>query len=434
MKEKQLDKEEQAHGRKLFLIEGILASFASQRVIGRIMTAFALTLGANEGQIGILASARRLAGFSQLLTNHLLERIGGKRRLCYCVYGTSRTVRLLIAFLPSIPLALISHNAIWWLIFMMFVIGCANSMGMVLKKTWLSELTPPDIRGRYFGLRNVFIDAFAMAAAYLGSRYVDHWKAVGRGMFGFQTIFAISALLGSLSLIAIAMTPEAPSKPKKQNLKALLSSFQTPFRDRPFVAWTAFRGSYAFAMSFAAPFFSVYLLKQLQLPLATVAIYGAIGEIASILLSRFWGAMADRYGNKRILAIACAAGSIFPALWIFATGGDTLRAKMWLGFVHCARGFNSARCITTLSMALWLSPEESRPMYLACESTVWQLAAAVSPFLGGWIIGLIAGRQAEISILGWHHTLCAIHVLFLISAVLRGAASLILIWVKSDSR
>ncbi|MFC1715377.1 MFS transporter [Candidatus Poribacteria bacterium] len=153
MKEDQLDKDKQAYGRRLFLLEGTLASSATRSFVGSIMTAFALALGANEGQIGILTSVRRFAGFTQLLTNHLLERFGGKRRLYYSTFGVSRTVRFLIVFLPSIPLAFVSHNAIWWLISMLFVIGCADSIGIVLKNTWMSELTPPDIRGRYFGLR-----------------------------------------------------------------------------------------------------------------------------------------------------------------------------------------------------------------------------------------------------------------------------------------
>ena len=396
------------------------------------MTAFALALGANEGQIGFLTSARRVAGFAQLFTNHLLERLGGKRRLYYCVFGVSRTVRFLIVFLPAISLAFVSNNAIWWLISILFVIGCADSMGIVLKKTWMSELTPPGIRGRYFGLRNVFVDSSAMIVGYLSALYVDHWKTVERGMFGFQSLFAISAFLGFLTLIVIARMPETPGEPKKQGLKTFLRSLQIPFRDKPFAIWTTFRGCYSFGTGFAGPFFPVYLLKELQLPLATVAIYTAIGGFASILLSRFWGALADNYGNKTVLVISCVGKSIFPALWIFATGVDSLGAILWLGFVHCIRGFNSAQRITTLNMALWLSPEESRPIYLSCESTVWHLASAVSPFLGGLIIGLIAGWRREVSILGWNQTLCAIHALFLISAILRSAASLILIWVKSD--
>ena len=434
MKEKQLDKDKQAYGRKLFLIEGVLASSATRTFAGSIMTAFALALGASEGQIGIIASARRVAGFAQLFTSHFLERIGGKRRLYYSVFGTSRLFRIFVVFLPSIPFIFVSNNAVEWLIFMVFVVGCMESIGIVLKKTWMSELTPPDIRGRYFGLRSIFVGSFGMIAGYLGSLYVDHWKALGRGMFGFQIIFAISAFLGFLALIVIAMTPESPSEPKKQSLKVFLRSFQIPFRDKPFAIWMIYHGCYAFATGFAGPFFSVYLLKELQLPLATVAIYTAIGEISSIVLSRFWGTLADKYGNKTVLVISCVVKSIFPALWIFATGVDTMGAIIWLGFVHSTRGFNSAQQITTLNMALHLSPEESRPIYLSCESTVANLASAVSPFLGGLLIGVMAGWHAEVSILGRNQMLCAIHALFLISAILRSAASMILIWVKSDSR
>ena len=395
------------------------------------MTAFALALGANESQIGILTSVRRLAGFVQLFTHHLLERLGSKRRLYFCAYGTSHTVRVLIALLPGITLAIISHNVVWWLISLMFIMGCTNAIGLVLKKTWMSELTPIDIRGRYFGLRTMFM-GIGMLVGYLSSRYVDYWKGVGKGIFGFQSLFLFSALVGYAMLAIVSMVPEESSEPKKQDLRSFLRSFQLPFRDRSFAIWMVFRGCYNFGVGFAGPFFSVYLLKELQLPLATVAIYTMIGEIASVGLSRFWGSLADKYGSKAVLIIACVGKSIFPALWIFATGVDTFWAIIWLGFVHSVRGFNSAQRITMLNMALWLSPEESRPMYLACESTIMNLFSAVSPFLGGLFLGAMASRYMEISLFGW--PLSAIHVLFITSAVLRGASSLILIWVKSDSR
>ena len=125
--------------------------------IGSILTAFALALGANEGQIGILTSVRRFAGFTQLLTNHLLTKLGSKRRLFFCSYGASRTAKVLVALLPGITLAFVSHNIVWWLISLIFIIGCGEAIGLVLKKTWMSEVTPMEIRGRYFGLRNIFV-------------------------------------------------------------------------------------------------------------------------------------------------------------------------------------------------------------------------------------------------------------------------------------
>ena len=402
--------------------------------MGSLLTAFALALGSNARQIGILTSVSRLAGFAQLFTHHLLQKTGSKRRLYYYVFGTSRTVRILVAILPGISLVFVAHNVIWWLILLMFIINCADAMGLILKKTWLSELTPSDIRGRYFGLRNVFVGFSGMLMGYLCSLYIDYWKEAGKEMFGFQSLFLFSALLGYTTLAIIAVTPEIPNGPKKQNLKALLKSLQVPFRDRPFFAWTIFRGCYGFAVGFAGPFFAVYLLKELQLSLATVALYTAMGQMGSIALSRFWGSLADRYGNKKILVVSCIGKSIFPALWIFATGIDTAWAIVWLGFIHLIRALNSAQQITMLNMALWLSPKESRTTYLACESTIVHLLSAISPFLGGLLLGLMEGRYADVSILGWHHTLSPIHMLFLISAILRGAASLVLVKVDSDSK
>jgi MFS family permease len=298
----------------------------------------------------------------------------------------------------------------------------------------MSEFVPVEIRGRYFGLRNIFVGSSGMLVGYLSALYVDYWRGIEQEMIGFQSLFLLSAILGYLTLIMIAKLPETPSEPKKSDLKSILRSFQVPFRDKPFAKWILHRGCYSFAVGFSGPFFTVYLLKQLELPLATVAIYTALGQITSIALSRFWGSLADRIGNKTVLAISCVAKSIFPALWIFATGVDTIWAILWLGFVHSIRGFNSAQQITTLNLALWLSPEDSRAMYLACESTIVHLLAAFSPLVGGLILGLIGDRCAEISLLGWQHTLCGMHLLFLISAILRGSASTILVWIKSDAK
>jgi MFS family permease len=410
-----------------------VSSLTTYGFTGDLMTAFALALGFNDRQIGTLTSTRRLAGFTQLFTNQLIERIGSKNHLYYYLFGTYYTVGIFVAILPTIAILLSIKNTVFWLIFLMFIISCAESIGLILKKTWMSELTPADMRGRYFGLRTLLLGFSGMLVGYLSSLYVDRCKGIGKGMFGFQSLFLASSLLGYLTLFIIAKVSDVSGEPIKQNLKALFMSFQKPFRDKPYAIWMAFYGCYSFGIGFAGPFFTVYLLKELGLPLATVAIYTAVGEISSIALSRFWGSLADKYGNKFVLIIACIGKAIFPALWIFTTNAKTFWAIGWLVFVHLVRGLNSAQNITTWNISLWLSPDDSKPVYLACESTVVNLLSAISPFMGGLILSAMADRNIEISIFGWIHSLCSIHILFLISAFLRGLSCLVLIWVKSDA-
>jgi len=428
------NKDKQAQGRRMFLIEGIMASSEANTFMGNLLTAYALAVGSNARQIGILSTARNLAGFTQLLTNHVLQRIGSKRRLFYHTFGISRTIRVVVAFLPMIPLAFVSDNLAWWLIALMFMVSGGDAITMVLKKTWMSEITPPDIRGRYFGLRSLLSDFSGMLMGYFGGFYIDHFRELGREVFGFQSIFLFSTLIGYSTLFLVSRIPEISREPERQGLKDFIKSFQLPFRNRPFLIWTIYDACYSFAVGFAGPFFTVYLLRELNLPLATVAIYTAIGEISSIALSRWWGSLADKYGNLPILTVACIGKSIFPALWIFTSGINTLGAILWLGFVHSVRGFNSAQSITTLNMTLGLSPEKDRPIYLACESTVVNFLSAISPLLGGLLLGSMSVNHIETSIFGWNHILYPMHLLFLISAILRGSASLILIKVGLSMR
>ncbi|MEK7398294.1 MAG: MFS transporter, partial [Candidatus Poribacteria bacterium] len=346
------NKEEQARSRRLFLVDGVMASSEANTFMGNLLTAFALALGSSDRQIGFLTTARNLAGSVQLITNHLLQRLGSKKRLFYWTFSISRTVRVIISFLPIIPLVFISQNPVWWLIGLMFIVSSGDAITMVLKKTWMSELTPPEIRGRYFGLRNLLSGFSGMAIGYIGGLYIDYSKSSGWEVFGFQSIFLFSTLIGYSTLFIISRILDASKKPERQGLKDLIKSFQQPFKDRPFLIWMIYDVCYSFAVGFAGPFFTVYLLKELKLPLATVAIYTAIGEISSIALSRYWGYLADKYGNLTILTISCIGKSIFPALWIFTTGSNTILAILWLGFVHSVRGFNSAENIATLNMTL----------------------------------------------------------------------------------
>jgi MFS family permease len=426
--------DEQAQGRKMFLIEGIMASSEANTFMGNLLTAYALAIGSSDRQIGMLSTARNLAGFAQLLTSHILQRIGSKRRLFYHTFGISRTIRIIVAFLPTIPLAFVSNDIAWWLITLMFLVSAGDSITLILKKTWMSEITPPEIRGRYFGLRSLLSDFSGMLMGYFGGLYIDHSRSLGREVFGFQSIFLFSTLIGYSTLFLVSRIPETSRESERQGLKDFIKSFKLPFKDKPFLIWTIYDACYSFAVGFAGPFFTVYLLKGLNLPLATVAIYTAIGEISSIALSRWWGSLADKYGNLTILTIACIGKSIFPALWIFTSGANTLWAILWLVFVHSVRGFNSAQSITTLNMTLALSPEKDRPVYLACESTVVNLLSSISPFIGGLLLGAMGEKYIETSMLGWNQILYPMHLLFLISAILRGSASLILIKVRSSQK
>lgn len=428
------NKDEKARGRRIFLIEGVMASSEANTFMGNLLTAYALAIGSSERQIGILSTARNLAGFAQLLTNHLLQWIGSKRRLFYHTFGASRTIRVIVTFLPIIPLAFVSNNVAWWLIALMFLVSGGDAVTLILKKTWMSEITPPEIRGKYFGLRGLLSDFSGMLMGYFGGLYIDHFRVLGREIFGFQSILLFSTLIGYSTLFIVSKIPEVSREPEKQGLKDFFRSFQLPFRDRPFLVWTIYDACYSFAVGFAGPFFTVYLLKELNLPLATVALYTAIGEISSISLSRLWGSLVDKYGNLTILTVACIGKSIFPALWIFTSGANTLWAILWLGFVHSVRGFNSAQSITTLNMTLLLSPEKERPIYLACESTIANFLSAISPFIGGLLLGAMGGKHIELSIFSWNQTFCPMHLLFFISAILRGSASLILIKVRLSIR
>ena len=69
----------------------------------------------------------------------------------------------------------------------------------------------------------------------------------------------------------------------------------------------------------AAPFFTVYMLRTLEVSFAQIAIFSAIQTIATIIMNPFWGYLADKYGYKPVMSLTAMGLAVFPLGWGFVT-------------------------------------------------------------------------------------------------------------------
>jgi MFS family permease len=227
----------------------------------------------------------------------------------------------------------------------------------------------------------------------------------------------VGVMFGVVSLFLLRTVPE-PRMAEGQGEVGFLRSLALPYLDRSFRRFLGFPVLWSFAAGFAGPFFTVYMIQDLGINYALIGAYTNLGMLASLYCVRFWGQLADRFGNKPVLSMAACMKAIFPFLWVFATS----RSYIYLGLVHLVRAFNSAQKLTELNMALKLSPEEDKAVYLSGYRSLTKVCSAVSPILGGILAGVVAGRGMELPFLSLH----GLHFMFILSGILRLSSLLVL--------
>lgn len=70
------------------------------------------------------------------------------------------------------------------------------------------------------------------------------------------------------------------------------------------------------ATSIAAPFFSVYMLKELRFNYVTWMLVTIASSITSIIFMPLWGKVADKYGNLSVIRVSSAFIPFVALLWM----------------------------------------------------------------------------------------------------------------------
>src|SRR4029079_15536324 len=131
--------------------------------------------------------------------------------------------------------------------------------------SWMSDLVPPDHRGRYFARRNMIAGLVGMVIGLPAAWFLDYaTRKTHQEAFGFAVLFGIGVAGGVASFICLMRQPEPPRRAAPpadetpHGLAGVLDYFRAPFTDRNFRRLITFNVVLGLGQFFAAPFFTVY--------------------------------------------------------------------------------------------------------------------------------------------------------------------------------
>ena len=404
----------------------VFGSVWSTTTTGSALTVFAKGLGASNFQFGLLTALPFLASLMAVPGSVLIECTGQRKRIFLWGFTVQRSLWFLIALAPVWMIARYgasaTGDALGVFLTLMLVMYASGAVGGPAWVSWMADIIPPRLNGKYFSRRRQWGILTAVPAAVLVGWLLDRWAFDGNLSIlrSCAALFLVCALFGLADIHLFQCVPPAPGTPRTG--MQLLGSLREPFRDRPFLGYCGFVGALTFAVNFLGQFSTLYLLEQVGASnMGTQMILVVAPMLAQLLVLGVWGRAADRMGKKPLLVLASAGLVPVGIGWCFVTAH-----QIWLAYLLSGLGAALWTGVEVANLNLVLETsgsadkQQGGSSYAAVNSVIINIAGC----LGGLAAGLIAQAMGN-----WHwhpsfawKTFSFYDVLFALSGVLRLAA------------
>jgi MFS family permease len=369
-----------AAGKRALVRDAAWASLCGSLYGGVVLVAFAVALGAGPFTLGVLAAVPLISQASQLFGIALVERVRQRRKIVIVSVMIARTFILVLAFLPFVPYGGL-HIPL--LVTAQVAISALGSISGCALNSWLHQFLPAEGLGAFFAKRLFWATTIACVGTLVAGQVIDHLPVSNR-LYAYAPVFAASALAGFISARYLVTVPE-PQMKDAGPPATVFAKLRAPLADPNFRSLLVFMGSWHFAANVAAPFLTVYLLRQLGYSLGTVTTLWVTSQVANALTLYLWGKLSDRFTNKAVLAVAlpayfaCMLGLVFTP---DPQKHDWTLPLLYL--VHLAMGAAAGGIgLATGNIGLKLAPQGQGTAYLAAISLVASIAGGVAPMLAG---------------------------------------------------
>jgi MFS family permease len=357
--------------------DGIFASLMGG-VTDNYATPLALFLGASVQQIGLItALPNLLSSLSQFLAVRVIYWVGGRIKLLVCLVLSQASLILCMAALPWFE----APVRIELLLVLLIAAAMCGGLAGPAWGSLMSDYIPSSKRGRYFGWRNRTVGAVALGSVITSGLILFSFREVSYGA-GFSIIFSLAALARYASGYFIKRMDEPPHRRDPASDFTFLM-FVARFRESNFLKFAVFTASITFATYLSAPFFTVFILRDLQLSYLTYMALQVCSSFASLVALPLWGKHADWVGNARVLRLSSFFAAMVPAFWLISWDPAYLMLiQIWAGFSWSG---------VTLSAANFIYDAVTPQKRVRCIA-YFNVINGAAMFLGSSIGGFLASR------------------------------------------
>ena len=214
----------------------------------------------------------------------------------------------------------------------------------------------------------------------------------------YSVLFSIGILFGLAGVVAITRLPYPPME--GSHSESFRSLLRLPLRDAGFRPLLVFIALWNFSINLARPFFVVYMLERLMLPMRAVTALIVLEQLVFVLSVRVWGALRDRFSNKAVLSTSLPLAIAAVAAWSFTTLPERYALSIPLLIaIQIGIGLSlSAIPMSITNLALKQSAPGMTHAYMTMADLAGAPSGAIAPLLGGWMMDFFAGRHFALTL------------------------------------
>ncbi|MEJ2138701.1 MAG: MFS transporter [Gammaproteobacteria bacterium] len=384
-------------------------AFAVMTGIGETyLSAFALFLGAGTAQIGLLSSVPpMLASLVQIFSAWLGHTLGHRKRIILVGATIQCLAWPLILLLP----VLFPVYSVALLIVAVIIYFAGANLAAPQWSSLMGDIVPRRKRGRFFGMRTRLITALTFLSLMAGGLILHLFTEREQTLYGFILLFLVAVIARSVSIYHLARMHDPGGHVSAMELPAS-REWWARLRQSNFVRFSLFFALMQFAVAIASPFFTVYLLRDLDFSYLQFTLITGAAVLAQFLTLTQWGRISDVFGNRRILSVSGLIIPVLPILWTFSTNTwylvitQALSGFCWAGFSLSAGNF------------LYDIIQPGRRLtYMAMHNVLASLGVFAGAILGGLLGATMPDRIAMFGI-DWNWA-SPLYGIFILSTVIR---------------
>ena len=248
------------------------------------------TLGVSVAMVGLIDGvAESTASIAKLFSGYVSDRIGKRKPLILIGYGLGALTKPLFALAGSASLVIAAR----------FADRIGKGLRGAPRDALVADVTPIEIRGRAFGLRQSLDTAGALIGPLVAIGLMFVFANNIRSVFWIATIPAIIAVLLVLLFVSEPQSPKPTSAARSPIAFADLKRLPRAF-------WLLTMVGSIFTLARFSEAFLILKASAEGLPLALAPVVLVVMNAVYVIGAYPAGAMADRFAARTLLSIGMA--------------------------------------------------------------------------------------------------------------------------------
>ncbi len=409
-----------------------LGMFWAATAMGIATVMYMECLGASGIMIGLVATVQQLAMVMQLPSAFFAELMKTRKPLWAVTTLTQRMLWFIPAFLPlafqQTPLA-----AAWGMLAVITLSSVLMQAGTPIWLSWMADLIPEHIRGRFWGMRQSVTMAGYLAGMMFVGWTLDHFpdpRTAGGSFKGFAIVFSLATLAGVADILIHMLVPE-PRTERASLDSGAWKRFMAPLRNHDFRIITIAFSAWTFALGVVGSFSVIYLSRYFHASYRGLAAVTIAASLSTILFSALWGRIMDAIGARAFGALMLTIAPIFGFSWFFVMDTQLPFTLPVIGSFTAAQPIVLIAVVNLLAGAVYagvslcqlnltsaLAPKEGRTMAMAVHWTIAGGIGALGPLTGGALMDWLSAGQLRLRLptgepMAFYHVLVLIHTAIL---------------------